>query len=178
MRRLDGTPASGLLKAVAAAPGTGIAANCGVPVHTERPRPKGGDIVKLPIEITYHRIRSSEWIEAEIRARAAKLDTYYRDIMGCRVTVDRPHGHHEAGNRFRLTIDLTVKGGEIAVTREATLHAMQKARGDEQNTKAFEVEGMRKDLKLVIRQAFDVARRRLQDYARRQRGDVKTRVTA
>ena len=134
--------------------------------------------MKLPVEITFHRIASSEWVEKEIRARAAKLDTLYRDIVGCRVTVDRPHGRHEAGNRFRLRIDLTVKGGEIAVTREATLHATQKALGDEQNTKRFEVEGMRKDLKLVIRQAFDVARRQLQDYARRQRGDVKTHEVA
>ena len=33
---------------------------------------------------------------------------------------------------------------------------------------------MRKDLRLVIREAFDVARRRLQDYARRHRRAVKT----
>jgi len=139
---------------------------------------EGGDVVKLPIEITFHRIASSEWVEKEIRARAAKLDTRYRDIIGCRVTVDRPHGRHEAGNRFRLRIDLTVKGGEIAVTREATLHATAKALGDLQNAKRLEVEGMRKDLKLVIHEAFDVARRRVQEYARRQRGDVKTHATA
>ena len=49
-----------------------------------------------------------------------------------------------------VRIDLKVPGGEIAVTHEH----------DE-------------DLQIALRDAFDAARRRLEDYARVQRGDVK-----
>jgi cold shock CspA family protein len=96
--------------------------------------------------------------------------------MSCRVVVTIPHRHHEAGNRFSLRIDLTVPGGEIAVNRESNLHASRKDLGEQDWVKQFEVEGMRKDLKLVIREAFDVARRRIQDYARKRRLEVKTHV--
>ena len=130
--------------------------------------------MKLPITITFRGFPPSEWIEADIRKRAAKLDAYCRDIMSCRVVVDIPHRHHEEGNRFSLRIDVTVPGEEIAVNHESNLHASKQDLDEREWVKEFEVEGMRKDLRLVIREAFDVARRRLQDYARVHRRAVKT----
>jgi hypothetical protein len=71
-----------------------------------------------------------------------------------------------------VRIDLTAPGTEIAVTRDSTLQTSTK---DEKAwVKAFEVDAMRTHLQLVVREAFDVARRRLQDYARRRRRAVKT----
>ena len=130
--------------------------------------------MKLPISLTFRGIPTSEWIEADIRRRASKLDAYCRDIMSCRVVVDIPHRHHEEGNRFSLRIDVTVPGEEIAVNRESNLHGSAQHLDEREWAKEFEVEGMRKDLRLVIREAFDVARRRLQDYARRHPRAVKT----
>ena len=130
--------------------------------------------MNLPISITFRGIPPSEWIEADIYKRAANLDAYCRDIMSCRVVVDIPHRHHEEGNRFRLRIDLTVPGEEIAVNHESNLHAAKQDLDEREWVKQFDVEGMRKDLRLVMREAFDVARRRLQDYARRRRRAVKT----
>jgi cold shock CspA family protein/ribosome-associated translation inhibitor RaiA len=130
--------------------------------------------MQLPLTVTFHGMSRSDWIEDDIRKRAAKLETYCPDIMSCRVVVAIPHRHHEAGNRFSLRIDLTVPGDEIAVNRESNLHASRKDLGEEEWVKHFDVEGMRKDLRLVIREAFDVARRRLQDYARKRRLAVKT----
>ena len=130
--------------------------------------------MKLPISITFLGIPPDEGIDANIRKRAAKLDAYCRDIMSCRVVVDIPHRHHEEGNRFRLRIDLTVPGEEIAVNRESNLHGSKQDLDELEWVKQFDVEGMRKDLRLVMREAFDVARRRLQDYARRHRRAVKT----
>lgn len=130
--------------------------------------------MKLPVTITFHGMAPSEWMEREIRGRAAKLDTYCRDIMSCHVVFDVPHRHHEAGNRFSLRIDLRVPDEEIAVTRASNVHASRRDLGEEEWVKQFDVEGMRKDVRLVIREAFDVARRRLQDYARKHRQAVKT----
>lgn len=134
--------------------------------------------MRLPLSIIFRGISPTDWIEAEIRKRAEKLDTYYGDVMSCRVTVEVPHWHHEKGNRFGLRIDLTVPGDEIVVNHESSLHASTQDLEKREWAKALEIEGMRKDLRLVIREAFDVARRQLQDYARRQRGDVKTHEAA
>ena len=70
--------------------------------------------------------------------------------MSCRVLVERVGRRRESGNPIHVALDLTVPAGEIVVSREATMHA-----------------------RVAIRDAFESARRRLQDFARRQRGDVK-----
>ena len=109
----------------------------------------------LPVSVTFHRVDSSTWIEADVRKRATRLEMYCRLLRSCRIVIDVPHRHHQHGNRFRLHIELVVPDEAIAVTRDAPLTAPAR------------------DLALVIREAFDVARRRLQDYTRRHRLDVK-----
>jgi ribosomal subunit interface protein len=105
--------------------------------------------MQLPLQITARDISLSEAAEGDIRAKAANLETYYDGIMGCRVVVEGPGRHHRKGP-FTVRIDLTVPGAELVVDRQA----------DE-------------DLYVAIRDAFDAARRRLEDYARRQSGAVK-----
>ena len=129
--------------------------------------------MKLPMTVAFRGMDRHEWIEGEIRKRAAKLETYCRDIASCHVVVEIPHRHHEEGNRFSVRIDVTVPDEEIAVTRGANLHGFTKDLDEQEWVKRFDVEGMRKDLRLVIKEAFDVARRRLQDHTRRHRLDVK-----
>jgi ribosomal subunit interface protein len=106
--------------------------------------------MQLPLQITARDISLSEAAEDDIRAKAENLDTYYNGIMSCRVVVEGPVRHHRKGP-FTVRIDLSVPGDELVVDRQA----------DE-------------DLYVAIRDAFDAARRRLEDYARRQRGAVKS----
>jgi cold shock CspA family protein len=106
--------------------------------------------MQLPLQITTRDISLSEAAEADIRAKAANLETYYDGIMGCRVVVEGLVRHHRKGP-FSVRIDLSVPGAELVVDRHADA-----------------------DLYVAIRDAFDVARRRLEDYARRQRGAVKS----
>jgi cold shock CspA family protein len=73
-----------------------------------------------------------------------------------------------------VRIDLTVPGKEIVVAHEAGLHATAQDVDAEKLTKEAESDPERKHERVAIREAFDIARRRLQDYARRQRGAVKT----
>jgi cold shock CspA family protein/ribosome-associated translation inhibitor RaiA len=101
----------------------------------------------------------SEAVEAAIREKAAKLDEFCDDIMSCRVMVESPHQHRHKGKLYHLRIDLTVPGDEIVIRRDPR----------EDST--------HEDVYVVIRDAFDAAKRQLEDYVRRRRGDVKTHPT-
>ncbi len=109
----------------------------------------------LPLQIAFHNLPHSEAMAEIIGENAVKLDEFYNHIMSCRVVVDVPHRHHHEGNLYQVRIDITVPGGEIVVNREPSLHEPSK------------------DFRQAVRDAFDAARRQLEDFARRQRGAVK-----
>ena len=111
--------------------------------------------MKQPLQINFRDIPPSEAVEAKIREKAEKLDEFYDQIMTCRVTVSAPHGHHHKGNLYQIHIDITVPNGELVVNRSPKDHHAHE------------------DVYVAIRDAFNAARRKLQDYARKQRGDVK-----
>lgn len=129
----------------------------------------------LPVQVSFRNMPHSDAIEAMVREEAAHLDSYYNRIMGCRVMIEVPHRHREEGEHHHVRIYLTVPGGEIVVKREPSLHARQQDVQEEERTKDREIESSHKHIQVAIREAFDTARRLLQDYARRQRLDVKTR---
>jgi ribosomal subunit interface protein len=106
--------------------------------------------MELPLQITSHDFVLTPGIEAEIRERADRLDSYYDRILRCRVVIKASVGHHRRGGPFEVRLDLTVPRGELVVNRQA----------DE-------------DLLVAIRDAFDAMRRQLEDYVRQHRGDVK-----
>ena len=124
--------------------------------------------------VTFRGVERTDALETEILARLRKLETYYGRIMGCRVLLELVQRHHEAGNRNHVRIDLTVPGEEIVVAHEAGLHATAQDVDEERLSKVAESDPERKHARVAIREAFDIARRQLQDYARRQRGTVKS----
>jgi cold shock CspA family protein/ribosome-associated translation inhibitor RaiA len=132
--------------------------------------------MQLTPTITFRGVERTPALEAEVTARLGNLETYYQGIMRCRVLVELVQRHHEAGNRYHVRIDLTVPGEEIVVAHEASLRAMGQDLDAEKITRLAEPDPERKHARVAIREAFDIARRRLQDYARRQRGTVKTAV--
>jgi cold shock CspA family protein len=128
----------------------------------------------IPVQITFRNIVSTPEIEQEIRARAQKLENFYSPITSCRVLVEAPARHRQKGYSFHIRIDLTVPEGEIVVKREPTLYRSKQDIGDERRRKQMETRPERKHLNVAIREAFHVARRRLEDHARQIRADVKT----
>ena len=116
--------------------------------------------MQVPLQVSFRHMEHSEAIEALVREKVAKLDASPDHIMGCRVVVEPAGKHHEHGNLYEVRIDITVPGEEIVVTREPSEHAEYK------------------DIQVAIRDAFDSARRRLEDYVRRRRGAVKALETA
>jgi cold shock CspA family protein/ribosome-associated translation inhibitor RaiA len=111
--------------------------------------------MQLPLQVSFRHMEHSEAIEALVREKAAHLDTFADHIMSCRVVVELAGKHHEHGNLYEVRIDLTVPGEEIAVTREPSEHTACR------------------DIHVALRDAFDSARRQLEDYVRRRRGAVK-----
>lgn len=112
--------------------------------------------MQVPLEITFRNLPPSPAIEADIREKAAKLDAFYDRITSARVVVETPHRQHRQGKLFHVRIDLRVPGRQLVVSREPAAHH------------AYE------DVYVAIRDAFDNAKRQLEDYARETRGTVKT----
>ena len=121
-----------------------------------------------PLSIVFPNATPSPWVTADIEARMTRLERVCPQLQSARVVVDIPHRHHAQGNRFVVRIDLMVPGQEIAVSRDANLHAAVKDGEDGEWTKRYDVEGARRDIRVVLRDAFAAARRRLRDHDGRQ----------
>jgi cold shock CspA family protein/ribosome-associated translation inhibitor RaiA len=125
--------------------------------------------MQLPVQITFRNMRHIDAIEKEIREKVSALERYYDRIMACRVMVEVPHRHHVTGTHYHVRIDLTVPGTEIVVNREPSMRSSLRSVEEERSSKSTELDPPHKHLRVTIREAFDVARRQLQDFARRQR---------
>ena len=123
-----------------------------LPVIIPQQLVKGVHYMKLPLQITARNIVLTEAIEAVVRKKARKLERFYDGIMSCRVVVEAPHRHHNKGVLYNASIDITIPGSEVVVKREP-----------------------HEDLYVAIRDAFEAARRQLQNISRKQRGEVKFR---
>jgi len=112
--------------------------------------------MSLPLQLTFHGLDSSPATEEYVRTKAQKLETLHQRITGCRVTIEMPHRHANHGQHYRVSIDLRVPGGEVVVTHSPDAD------------RSFE------DIHAAIDAAFDAVGRKLQDFVRRQRGDLKS----
>ncbi len=106
--------------------------------------------MQIPLQITIRDMEHSDALETHIRDKADKLNEFFDRIMSCRVVVEMPHKHHHQGKQFNVRIDIGVPGSEIVVNRD---HA--------------------EDVYVALRDAFDAAKRQLEDYARKLQGHVK-----
>jgi ribosome-associated translation inhibitor RaiA len=103
------------------------------------------------LQIQFLDMPRSDAIETKVRGRAESLAKFSGEIQKCHVWVESPHGHHRKGKLYGTRIRLTVPGEEIDV----------------------ELQPAEVDVYVSIRQAFDAARRKLEDYERRRQGAVK-----
>lgn len=110
--------------------------------------------MKISLQITVRGMEHSDALDQHIRERAEKLDRFYPKLMGCRVVAELEDRHKQQGKHFAVRVDLTAPGKEIVVNRQ---HA--------------------EDVYVALRDAFDAAKRQLEDYASIQRGDVKLHST-
>jgi ribosomal subunit interface protein len=106
--------------------------------------------MQLPVQVTYRGMESSAAIEDAVREKAAKLEQFHPRLMSCRVVIEQAGRHQTKGKQFVVRVDLKAPGGEIAVNRDHD-----------------------QDVYAALRDAFDAARRKLEDFIRESRGDVK-----
>ena len=132
----------------------------------------------LPMQVTFRRMNHSPEVEGWIREEAEKLETFYDRILGCRVAVEVPHRHHLKGKHPHVRIDLSVPGTEIVVKREPAVFPRSRTTGARLAPRPAPGKPPHADLRLVIHDAFRAAGRRLQDFARRRRGRIKTHETS
>lgn len=103
--------------------------------------------METPLQITMHNVPRSDALEARIRESAAKLELFHSRITSCRVTIDQPERHHHQGRQFGVRIDVRAPGHEEVVS---TLKHHE-------------------DVYVALRDAFDSARRQLEDVVRKAR---------
>jgi hypothetical protein len=102
-------------------------------------------------QVTFRGLPHSPAIERLVRERIDWLHQFAPDITATRSVIDVPHRHrHEHAIRVQL---------RVAARELETVTVERQGVGD-----AY----------ALVRDAFDVARRRLQDAVREQRGFVKT----
>ena len=125
-------------------------------VNQDRPT-EGLSIVTIPVQITFRHMESSPAVETRVRELTDHLGTFSDRIQSCRVVVDSPHRHHHQGKVFNVKVQLSLPGGDVVVDME---------RPDRDG---------HEDVYVVLRDAFDAARRQLQQRMSALRGEPSLR---
>lgn len=128
------------------------------PGGPRRAAPRVGDLqrfggMQIPINVTTRRVDVPPALDELIRRKAGKLERYYDRIIRCDVVVEGPGDRHESGGPYDVRLDISVPGSEIVVNQRAA-----------------------ETLRGAIEAAFDAAERQVEEYSRKQRGEVKTSV--
>ncbi|MEL6319867.1 MAG: HPF/RaiA family ribosome-associated protein [Cyanobacteria bacterium J06626_14] len=113
--------------------------------------------MQLPIDISYRNVEKTPAIDDLIRSKAEKLEEVCDHIMGCHIAIEQTHTHPEKGSPYRVRIDLTVPPNHEIVAEKSP------------------DEGIQYDaLQVVIRDAFEAARRQLKELTEKQQNRTKS----
>jgi len=111
--------------------------------------------VTIPVQITFRHMESSPAVETRVRELADHLGVFSDRIQTCRVVIDSPHRHHHQGKVFAVKLQLVLPGEDVVVD-------MERPQRDGHE-----------DVYVVLRDAFDAAKRQLQQRMASLRGDEK-----
>jgi ribosome-associated translation inhibitor RaiA len=111
--------------------------------------------MRLPLQITFRHMDPSPALDARIRHEAAELDQLFDRITSCHVVVECRHKHHQQGNLFEVHIDLMVPRSQVVAGRN------------------HKINHSHEDAHVAMRDAFNAARRQLEDHVRALRDDAK-----
>jgi ribosome-associated translation inhibitor RaiA len=105
----------------------------------------------MQITTTFRDMAPSPALQAAAERWVARLEQVSDRIVGCHVSIEKPHRHHLHGSSFQVNIVLNVPGAIIAVSNQPNLDAY-----------------------VALADAFRAARRQLLDHVDHQRGFVKS----
>jgi len=110
--------------------------------------------MRAAFEIAFRNMQPAPAVERDVRERVEKLERFCPELMSCRVVVEAPHRRHHKGNLYHVRVDLTVPGEELVAGRDpAERHSHE-------------------DVHVAVRDAFEAARRQLQEYKGRHREEM------
>jgi hypothetical protein len=122
------------------------------------------------VQITYRNLSASPATDDKIYDRVNWLTRFYPRIVGCHVVIEVPHRHHRHGARVHVRVQVMIPGDDVIVNHEPAIRVGVTEDG------AAEPDGEKRrsqqEVETAIHEAFDVARRQLDESAQRQR-DVK-----
>lgn len=112
----------------------------------------------IPLEITFENgLKSSVALRRRIGKEAEKLEKFHHGILACRVAVKGRSHRRKHGDLFDVRLQISTLGGrDIVIDHNPSV--------DHAHEDAF----------IAVRDAFNAARRRLQDRHRREQGQTKT----
>ena len=116
--------------------------------------------MSLALQITFRHMDPSPALETRIRELATRLEKFSEHIMRCHVIVEPPAHHKHQGFLYDFRVDITLPGEEIAIRH------------------AHPADHAHEDPYVALRDAFRAARRKLEDYERKRRRDVKSHSEA
>ncbi|MEQ1803823.1 MAG: HPF/RaiA family ribosome-associated protein [Burkholderiaceae bacterium] len=111
--------------------------------------------MKLPLQVSFRDMVPLPSLDGEIRRRVAKLERFVPELISCHVVVQASANRHRQGQVYAVKIDVRVPDDEVFT-------------GEHQADE---------EIAVAVQGAFDAMTRRLQDYARRRRGQVKSHAT-
>ena len=114
--------------------------------------------MQIPLKIDFEGgLTSSEALRARIEHEVQKLERFSDRITACRVAVIGRSGHHNHGDLFNVRIQITLPGrADVIVDRNP------------------DADHSHEDPYVAVRDAFNAARRKLQDHERRFEGRTKS----
>jgi hypothetical protein len=114
--------------------------------------------MQVPLQVSFRHMQPSEAIETLIREKATALDTFSEHIMSCHVLVEAAEGNHARGSRYNICIEITAPDEDMVITCESA-----------QRTRL-------QDMDMALRDAFDCARRKLEEYLPPRHVDATVRT--
>jgi ribosome-associated translation inhibitor RaiA len=104
--------------------------------------------MQRPVEIVFRGLERSEAMEERIRERTDALLKRFPRLQNLRVTVESSHKHQNKGRRYEVCLDARVPGEELVVS------------------------DIQEDAYAAIKEAFQIAMRKLDDWKEKNRVPV------
>ncbi len=116
--------------------------------------------MQIPLEVSFRDVKKTKDLEILLQKKVSKLETICSYITSCRIAIEKTNQHQQNGNPFRVRISLSIPPSHKLVVRR------ESSEGD-----------IHDDLRAVIGNVFDAARRQLEKLVEKQRHQVKTHLT-
>lgn len=107
-------------------------------------------------EIVFDNMDPSAAVAARVTEKSAKLVKRFDRLTHVRVVVEAPHRHHHKGKIYHCKITLGLPGRADLVVNHGN-----------------EDDHAHEDVYVAVRDAFEAARRQLEDATERMRGEIK-----